>query len=145
MTSRHEQFWSHGTYAVVGHSAKAPFPTLTYGALKRLGKRVLAVDPEANTIDGDKAYKCLADIPEAIDGVVIEVPPEETRGWVEQAAGKGVPRAWIHMKRDTPEALALAAEKGIDVCTGTCAVQYVTTGLNVHGVHRALRKLTGRY
>ncbi len=145
MASKHEQFWSHGAYAVIGHSARAPFPKLTYGALKRLGKRVVPVDPEADTIDGDKAYKSLADIPDAIDGVVIEVPPSETLGWVEQAASKGVPRAWIHMNRDTPEALAAAAAKGIEVCTGTCAVQYVTSGLNVHGVHRAMRKALGRY
>ena len=147
MASKHEAFWEHESY-VVGHSAKAPFPRLTwltYGALRALGKRVVAVDPEADTIEGDKAYKSLAAIPHPIDGVVIEVPPEETKGWMEEAAALDVPRAWIHMKRDTPEALAVAAEKKMDVCTGTCAVQYLTPGFSVHAIHRTIRKALGRY
>lgn len=145
MASKHEAFWQHASYAVVGHSARAPFPKLTYGALKALGKRVVPVDPEADTIEGDKALGSLAAIPHALDGVVIEVPPEETKGWVEQAAEKGVPRVWIHMNRDTPEALAVAKDKGIEVCSGTCAVQYLTTGFSVHAIHRTIRKLLGRY
>jgi predicted CoA-binding protein len=145
MTSRHEAFWAFDSYAVVGHSARARFPRLTYGALKERGKRVVPVDAEAETVEGDKAYKSLADIPHGVDGVVIEVPPEETKGWVEQAAAKGVPRVWIHMNRETPEALAVAREKGVEVCTGTCAVQYLSKDVWPHGIHRGLRKLLGRY
>jgi predicted CoA-binding protein len=145
MTSSHEAFWGHTSYAVVGHSARARFPKLTYGALKARGKRVVPVDPSSGVIEGDRAYASLAEIPDAIDGVVIEAPPDEAKGWVEQAVKKSVPRIWFHMFRDTPEALALAKEHGIEVCTGTCAVQYLTTGLSPHAVHRAIRKVLGRY
>jgi predicted CoA-binding protein len=145
MASKREQFWGYESYAVIGHSAKAPFPRLTYGALKALGKRVVAVDPDAPTIEGDKAYASLADVPHDVDAVVIEVPPAETKGWVEQAADRKVPRAWIHMNRDTPEALAAAADKGVELCTGTCAVQYLTKGFSAHTIHRTISKVLGRY
>jgi predicted CoA-binding protein len=145
MASTYEQFWQHASYAVVGHSAKAPFPTLTYGALKKRGKRVVPVDPEATRIEGDKAYASLRDLPERVDAVVLEVPREETRAWLEQIAAEDIRRVWIHMKRDTPEALALAREKGIEVCTGTCAVQYLSDGINAHTIHGAIRKVLGRY
>ncbi len=145
MASRHEAFWGYASYAVVGHGARARFPKLTYAALKQRGKRVVPVDPSSGTVEGDKAYRSLAEIPHAIDGVVLEVPPDEAKGWVEQAVAKSVPRVWFHMFRDTPEALALAKEQGIEVCTGTCAVQYLTTGFSQHAIHRTIRKVLGRY
>lgn len=145
MASKQEKFWTHESYAVVGHSSRAAFPRLTYGALKKLGKRVFPVDPDAKTIEGDKAYGSLAAIPHKVDAVVIEVPREETIGWVAQAAECAVPRAWIHMNRDTPEAVRLASEKGIEVCTGRCAVQYLTPGFSIHGLHRTISKVLGRY
>lgn len=145
MASPHELFWQHERFAVVGHSARAPFPRLTYGALKALGKQVTPVDPEASTIEGDPAVASLAALPGPVDAIVIEVPREETAGWLEQAAAIGARRAWIHMNRETPEALAVAARAGIELCTGTCAVQYLTTGFSVHGIHRAIRKALGRY
>ncbi|MBI5535213.1 MAG: CoA-binding protein [Deltaproteobacteria bacterium] len=145
MVSKHEAFWGHPSYAVVGHTARARYPLLTYRALKDRGKRVVPIDPEADTIEGDKALHSLAELGEPVDGLVIEVPREETRSWVEQAAAAGIKRVWIHMNRDTPEALSLAREKGIEVCTGTCAVQYLTTGFSPHAIHRTIRKILGRY
>ena len=145
MPSRHESFWQHESYAVIGHSTQAPFPRLSYAALKARGKRVFAVDPEAATVEGDRAYRSLAELPERVDGVVVEVPRDETLAWIRQAADAGVPRAWIHMNRETPEALAEAKARGVEVCTGTCAVQYLTDGFDVHAVHRGIRKLLGRY
>jgi predicted CoA-binding protein len=145
MVSKHEAFWGHSSYAVVGHSALARYPLLTYRALKESGRRVVAVDPEAKEIEGDEAYPTLEAIPEPVDGVVIEVPADETKGWVEQAAKAGIKRVWIHMKRDTPQALAVAEQNGMEVCTGTCAVQYLTQGFSPHAIHRTIRKLLGRY
>ncbi len=81
--SNHESFWALNRFAVVGHSAKKPFPKLTYRALKRAGKTTFAVDPSAGTIDGDPACDDLASLPGDVDGVVLEVPREETMSWVE--------------------------------------------------------------
>ncbi len=145
MTSQYENFWTHTTYAVIGNSARARFPRLTYGALKERGKKVFAVDPSVPTIEGDKAYPNLVALPESVDAIVIEVPKEETHSWIEQASKAGIKRVWIHMNRDTPEALALAQEKGMDVCYGTCAVQYISTQFFPHGIHRWIRKGLGRY
>lgn len=145
MPSRHERFWHHSNYAVVGRSSVKPFPRLTYKALKEAeGKTVYAVDSSCEEIDGDPAYDDLADLPDPIEAVVLEVPKEETASWVERAADTGVTRVWIHMGRETPEALELAEERGIEVCAGTCAVQYLTGGFP-HNIHRFLRKAAGRW
>jgi predicted CoA-binding protein len=145
VASDYEIFWENRLFAVVGHTAKKNFPRLTYRGLKKLGKVVFPVDPSAGEIDGDKAYADFAALPEKVDAVVLEVPKEETRDWVAKAAEAGVKNVWIHMKTDTPEALALAEEKGMNARSGTCAVMYVTPGFTLHSVHKWIMRLVGKY
>jgi predicted CoA-binding protein len=145
MPSNREVFWQLSKFAVVGHTAKKPFPRLTYRGLKNLGKTVFPVDPSTSAIDGDSTYADLASLPEPVDGVVLEIPREECRDWVAKAAEAGIKDLWMHQSADTPEALALAKEKGINTRHGTCAVMYVTPGLTYHAIHRGIMKLIGKY
>ena len=145
MPSDYENFWTKSSYAVVGHTAKKGFPMITYGELKKLGKKVFAVDPSAEAIGGDRAYPDLASLPEKVEAVIIEVPKEETKEWVAKAADAGIVNVWIHQRRDTPEALELAREKGLDVCHGSCAVMYVVPGFSYHSIHKWINKMLGKY
>jgi len=141
----HQAFWENRTFAVVGNEAKKNFPRLTYRGLKKLGKVVFAVDPSQVEIEGDRAYADFASLPAKVDAVVLEVPKEETRDWVARVADAGIKDVWIHMQRETPEALALAKEKGLNVRSGTCAVMYLDQGLSYHSIHRWIMKLAGKY
>ncbi len=145
MVSAHEEFWTHSSFAFVGHFATKGFPRISYGEAKKLGKRVFAVDPSVDEIDGDKTYADLHALPEKVDGVVVEVPREETLAVVRQAADAGITNVWIHMNRDTPEAIALAKEKRLNLLTGTCAVMYLSRGLSAHTIHKWLNRLLGKY
>jgi predicted CoA-binding protein len=143
--SNYETFWENRSFAVVGHEAKKNFPHLTYRGLEKLGKVVYAVDPSREEIEGQQAYADLDSLPGPVDAVVLEVPKEETRDWVEQAADAGIKDVWIHMQRDTPEALELAKRRGLNARSGTCAVMYVTPGLTYHSIHKWIVKLAGKY
>lgn len=145
MASIYETFWESGSFAVVGHAKRRNFPHLTYRALKRSGKRVFPVDSSVEEIDGDRAYRDLRSLPGKVDAAVLEVPRDETRQWISRAAEAGIRNVWIHMGRETPEALDLAREKGMSVRSGTCAVMYLTPGLTYHSIHRWIMKLAGRY
>ena len=145
MPGSYEEFWNHGSYAFVGNSAAKGFPKLSYGELKKHGKTAFAVDPSVEEIDGDKTYPDLESLPEPVEAVVLEVPKQETVDWVRKAADAGIQYVWIHMNRDTPEALAVARERGLDVLTGTCAVMYLTRGFTYHSLHKWLNQATGRY
>lgn len=145
MASIFEKFWNHPSYAVVGHSAKEPFPKITYKELKKSGKKVFAVDPSASVVEGDKTYPDLASLPEKVEAVVLETPKEETKDWVARAADAGIRNVWIHMGCDTPEALDLAKKRGLNVCSGTCAVMYVIPGFSFHSIHKWISKLLRKY
>jgi uncharacterized protein len=145
MPSTYEAFWTHSSFAFVGHSAKKGFPHLSYAEAKKRGKKVFAVDASVAEVASDKTYSDLRSLPEKVDGVVVEVPREETIEWVRQAADAGIKNVWIHMNRETPEALEFGRQAGLNVLTGTCAVMYLSQGLTYHSVHRWLNKLGGKY
>jgi predicted CoA-binding protein len=143
MPSNYETFWTLDRYAIIGNSLKAPFPKLTHGGLKAQGKTVYAVDPGVQQIDGDQAYDDLDALPGPVDAVVLEVPKDETAQWVRRVADAGIKDLWIHQRRETPEALALARQSGINVRHGSCAVMYLQGGY--HSIHKWINKLVGRY
>lgn len=145
MQGNYESFWDNESFAVVGHSEKKRFPHLTYKKLKEQGKKVFPVDPGSSEIGGDRAYPDLTSLPEAVDAVVIEVPKEETEAWVEAAAAADVEDIWIHQKCDTPEALELAREKGVNLRHGTCAVMYLSQGFSIHAFHGWVNRRKGTY
>ena len=145
MASNYETFWDNRSFAVIGHEVRKNFPVLTYQGLKKLGKTVYPVDPSVKQIEGDRAFADLACLPEKVDAVVLEVPKEETREWVARAAKAGIRDVWIHMGRDTPEALELAKENGLNVRSGSCAVMYLTRGFTYHSIHKWIMKVAGRY
>ena len=145
MTSERQSFWEHKSFAVVGDSAKRSFPKLTYRGLKKEGRTVFAIDPSGSPVEGDATYPDLAALPVPVEAVVLEVPKDQTAAWVGRAADAGIKAVWMHQQTDTPEALALAREKGMEVCSGTCAVMYVTPGFSFHSFHRFVQKLSGKY
>lgn len=145
MASAHERFWQSEGFAFVGDSAGRGFPTLSYRELRKQGKPVFAIDPTASEVEGDSAYPDFESLPRPVDAAVLEVAPEDTAEWVRRAADAGVGRVWIHMGRETPEALAVANERGVEALTGTCAVMYVMQGFSYHTLHKWIEQLRGRY
>jgi predicted CoA-binding protein len=64
---------------------------------------------------------------------------------VRQAAEAGIKNVWIHANRDTPEAVELAKEKGLNVLTGTCAAMYMNQGFSYHSLHKRVNRLLEKY
>ena len=145
MPSNYEKFFDADLFAVVGSSSKMKFPVLSYRGLKNLSKTVYPVDPATSTIDGDKVYKSLNDLPEKVERVIIEVPKQEIMNWIKQAVSAGIQDAWIHMGCDTKETVKLAKDNNINLRTGTCAVMYVTPGPSYHSIHKWIMKILGKY
>lgn len=146
MASEREQFFTLDSYAVVGNSAERTFPKISYGNLKKLGKKVYAVDISgADQVEGDDNHGSLADLPGEVQGVILEVPKEQTLGQVQEVVKLGAKDLWIHMGTDTPEALALAAENGLRVRHGTCAVMYTQQGFSYHSIHKWIMKMAGKF
>ena len=146
MPSDKEQFFLLNSFAVVGHSELKPFPRRSYGNLRKMGKKVYPVDLSgADRVEGDEAFASLADLPEAVEGIMVEVPRDKTMEVVKAVVDLGVKDLWLHMKTDTPEVLKLCEDEGIRVRYGTCGVMYTQQGASFHSIHKWIMKLTKKY
>lgn len=82
--------------AVVGATdTPGKFGGRIYRDLKAKGYRVVPVNPLKATVDGDKVFKSVSDLPEAPDIINIVVPPRRTMRVLEQAAAIPDVAVWI--------------------------------------------------
>jgi predicted CoA-binding protein len=84
------------TIAVVGATDDpAKYGFRIYRDLKAKGYRVFGVNPRRDTVDGDPAYRSLADLPEPPGIVDIVVPPPVALKVLHQCAEMGLRNVWV--------------------------------------------------
>lgn len=119
---------------------------LIYRKLKSTGHQVFAVNPNADSFDGDPCYPNLQAIPGGVDGVVIVTRPEVTEAIVRQCAAAGVARVWMHQSfaqagsSVSAAAVEFCRDHNISVIAGACPMMYCTP---VDFGHRCMRWMLG--
>lgn len=120
---------------------------VVYRRLRERGYEVLAVNPNADEVEGDRAYGSLAEIPGGVDGVVIGTRPERAEATVRECVALGIPRVWMHRGPGggsaSPAAAAHGREQGLAVIDGGCPCMFGPTADAGHRVMRAVLTLTG--
>ena len=120
---------------------------IVYKRLRDRGYEVFAVNPNADTLEGDTAYPDLRSIPGGVEAVVIATRPDRAEATEREAADLGVPRVWMHRSFGggsvSPAATAMGRERGMTVIDGGCPLMFGPTSDGGHKVMCALLKLTG--
>lgn len=107
--------------AVVGATDNAnKYGSVAYRDLKRKGYRVMAVNPNRDTVDGDTAYDSLADLPEAPDIVTLVVPPEVGMEVAATAEELGYERLWLQPGAESPALLSFIQDRDFDYVANAC-------------------------
>ncbi len=146
MPSDREQFFELPSFVVIGNASLKAFPKLTYRNLRQVGKTVYPVELGGKpTVEGDQAYGAVADLPETVQGAIIELPAAHTLSAVKQVAEAGIKDLWLHMLSESDEVLQFCEENGIRVRYGTCAVMYTQQGPSYHSIHKGIMKLLHKY
>jgi uncharacterized protein len=149
MPSQHliDEFLEQEHVAFVGVSRDSKqFANTVYRHLRDGGRTLYPVNHNLDvaTIEGDRAYARLADVPDPVEGVFVMVPAEDAAGVVREAIARRVPRVWLHRglgpNSVSAEAVALCAENGIDVVDGACPLMFVEPIGLVHRVHHGLAR-----
>lgn len=134
-----DSFIGQRTLALVGASRSGrKFGNAIYRELRAKGYRVLAVHPEAGSIEGDACWPTLAALPEPVGGVVVVVPPAAARRVVQEAAAARIPRLWLQQGSESPEAIETARAAGLEVVAGHCLLMFVEPTGWFHRFHRTL-------
>jgi uncharacterized protein len=109
------------TIAVVGASKDPTKPGATIPmALQRHGFRVIPVNPTADMLFGQRAYKTLADIPEHVDLVNVFRPADEAPAITQQAVAIGARAVWLQTGLTSADARRIAEAAGLDFVEDHC-------------------------
>jgi predicted CoA-binding protein len=122
MASSPEQILRYAsTIAIVGASRDPNKPAATVPqALKRRGFRIIPVNPFAEMLFGERAYKLLADIPDRVDVVDVFRPSADAPDIARQAVAIGARAVWLQQGITSAEARRIAEDAGIDYVEDHC-------------------------
>ena len=143
------EFLDHHRIAVAGVSREGNLPAnLIYRRLRDNGYEVFALNPNAESVEGDPCYPDVRSLPRAVDGVVVATTPEVADEVVEQCAAAGVERVWLHRGIGpgsySEQAVEYCHEHGVSVIPGGCPCMFGKTSDPGHKCMRAMLSLTGK-
>src|ERR1039457_1287903 len=96
------------------------------------------------SVEGERCFHRLDDLPEAVGGVVTVVPPSQTEKVIEDCARLGIKHVWMQQGSESETAVALCREKGIAEVHGQCLLMHTGAGFP-HSIHRWMWRRLGRY
>lgn len=91
-----------------------------YLDLKDKGFRVYPVNATRATVDDDRVYATLADLPEKPDIVNFVVPPTRTLRVLKQAKELGLMTVWVQPGAENADVLRYLDEHGFDYLANAC-------------------------
>jgi predicted CoA-binding protein len=147
-----DDFWALKRLAVVGVSRdQKHFSNAIWQELRQRRYDAVPVNPNAAELDGKRCYPRVQDIEPPVEGVVVMTPPDVTERVVRDCAEAGITHVWMHRGAGggpgavSKEAVAYAEAHGMDVVAGYCPFMFLPGTPFFHGLHAAVKKLTGSY
>lgn len=132
--------------AVAGVSRNArKFGSVVYAHLKKHGYQVYALNPNLDSFNGDPCYKSIGDLPPEVSTMVTVTKPEVTQSLIKDAAAHGMQFIWMQQGSENAEAIAAAEVAGMGVVSKRCIMMFVEPVKSIHGFHRYILKLFGKY
>jgi predicted CoA-binding protein len=125
-----------------GHGSNA-----VYQRLRSRGYEVFAVNPNADEVEGDRAYHSLAEIPGGVDAVVIGTRPEIAEQTMRECVDLGIRHVWMHRGPGegsvSPRAAEFGRSHGVAVIDGGCPCMFGRTADPGHRLMRPLLTIAG--
>jgi predicted CoA-binding protein len=100
--------------------------SVPFGLQKR-GFRIIPINPYADTLFGERAYRSLAEVPEKIDVVDVFRPAADAPEIARQAVAVGAKALWLQLDIRSDEARRIAESAGLDYVEDECTA--VTSSL----------------
>jgi predicted CoA-binding protein len=141
-----EDFLSQKNLAVVGVSRNGKAAAnMIYKTLRDKGYQVYPINPQAETVEGDRCYPELKSLPSKPDGVFMMTRPEVTLQVVQECIDLGVRRVWMHENAFAGAANSSVSKEAVEMCqayqmeviAGGCPMMFLEFG------HKCMRWILG--
>jgi len=124
----------------VSRTPKSHGSNFIYQRFRDRGYQVFAVNPNAQQVEGDRAYPDLKSIPGGVDAVVIGTRPEAAEGTMHECAELGIRKVWMHWGPGdgsvSKAATDFGRQHGITVIDGGCPLMFAPTADFGHRIIR---------
>jgi len=140
--SDRESFWDAEAFAFVTDQTK-PAMKWAISSLKKRGKKVYVVDLSENP--EPDSLKAISELPEGLTFAVLGITKSEPAAQIPALKAKGITKIWIHWKTETEKAKEACKTEGLECLTEHCPMLYLGSSFSIHGLHRGIAKLTGKY
>jgi len=138
-------FLSQEKLAVVGISRNSKkMGNAIFEELTKKKYKVYPVHPQAETLEGARCYPSLSALPEAVGGVVVVVPPEQTEVVIRDAHQAGIRKVWLQQGAESPKAIEFCEQNGMSVIHGECILMYAEPQESIHKFHRWVKGIFGK-
>ena len=131
----------------VSHDPKGHGSNVVYQRLRKEGYEVFAVNPNAEQVEGDRAYPDLRSIPGGVGAVVIGTRAETAEATMRECAELGITQVWMHRSFGagsvSPSATAYGRTQGITVIDGGCPLMFDPTADVAHKCMKFVLSMTG--
>ena len=112
---KEEKMLEKKVWAVVGvNDNPEKYGYMIYKKLKSRGYQVYAINPNYDSIDGDKCYRDLSSLPEVPQVVDMVVSPKRGKTVLEEAAQLGINDIWLQPGTYDNSIMNLIDEKGLN-------------------------------
>jgi predicted CoA-binding protein len=116
-----QKYFEGSSFAVVGASRyKNKYGHQVFQKLLEKGKAVYPVNPNAENIDGQKAYSTISSIPEVPARVHFIVPPDITEKVLEEVRNLRIRYVWMQPGSESDQAIEFCKKHGIHAIYNTC-------------------------
>ena len=119
-----------------------------YQRLRARGYQVVAINPNADVVEGDPCYHDLKSVPDGVEAVVIGTRPETAESTMRECVELGIGYVWMHQGPGAGSVSAAATEygrkHGITVIDGGCPLMFGPTADFGHKAMRFVLTRTGR-
>jgi predicted CoA-binding protein len=144
------EFLAHQRIAVTGVSRnpQGHGSNAVYQRLRTRGYQVVAINPNADEVEGDRCYHDLKSVPGGVEAVVIGTRPETAEATMRECAELGIRYVWMHRSFGagsvSDAATDYGRQHGITVIDGGCPLMFNPTADVGHKAMRFVFTGTGK-
>ena len=100
-----------------------------YQLFKNAGIRIYPISADLESMEGDKTYRSLSELPSPVDAVITCLKRDKALKVVEEAAGAGVKHVFFQPMTNSREAMDFCKAKGMDYAKGCMLSHWPVKGI----------------
>ncbi|MDG6244070.1 MAG: hypothetical protein QCH31_06720 [Methanolobus sp.] len=142
MAMKQEEFWERDNFLIVTDGTK-PAIKWTIDELRKRGKNIHVLDYSEKPAEG--SIQDIPSVPAGVRNVIIGITKKDPSGVIRELVERGISDYWVHWKTDTNDVRDLESEPELNIITGRCPMMYLGSSASIHGFHRFVAKMFGKY